>query len=699
MPSAGPTKFKGFTLSPFQRAAAAALDTDHNVLVAAPTGAGKTLVAEYAIHLAQKKKTRSLYTAPIKALSNQKFRDFSEDPAIDSVGLSTGDITLNPYGRVMVMTTEILRNTLVEDASQLHDVGVVVFDEVHFMDDPERGSVWEETLMFLPKDVVIVALSATIDNLGQFAAWLEKVRERPLTVVEETKRPVPLKHYLYHPKAGVFPPSRLKPIRNRFKEHKKNRSWKQRDDQPLLEELVKHERLPLLYFCFSRRLCETKARKTSRSRRLLSTEEASRFHTIWQAGKAEFGFDDQGGPMGEMRGMLARGVGYHHAGMLPLQKEMVERLFSTGLLKILYTTETFALGINMPARAVVFDSLTKFDGIDFDYMRTRDYMQMAGRAGRLGMDKEGLVYSVLEYEDVLEAPIHRIQAGRVEPITSRFHLDYASLVHLHGIAGNAYAAEIWENSFAAFQAREHSKKREERNRQQVSALLQKRFQFLEDMGYIRGEQEILARGRTCLHLFGYEIHLTEMLFEGVFEDVEAPALCGLIAAVIHEGRRRDEYWRNALRPMRGLLRRASSVIRYAIERETDCGLAGSLKQLDESMSPAIYEYAKGRPFHDLGRFTSAAPGDFVRIARMTVQYLRHLHKVVVESDPKLAETMLEAVECLYRGPIDVRAELGLEGGAAAVKAELAKEEAAAPEGTAASQPRKRQQRRRRRRRS
>lgn len=675
----GPTKFKGFTLSTFQRQAAAALDTDHNVLVAAPTGAGKTLVAEYAIHLAQKKGTRSLYTAPIKALSNQKFRDFTEDPEIHSVGLSTGDITLNSGGRVLVMTTEILRNTLIEDASQLSDVGVVVFDEVHFMDDPDRGSVWEETLMFLPKNVIVVALSATIDNLGQFAAWLERVRERPVTVVEETQRPVPLKHFLYHPKAGIFPPSRLKPVRSRFKEHKRDKEYKRRDDGPLLDDLIKDKRLPILYFCFSRRLCETKARKVSRKRRLINREEEQTFTEQWEAGRKEFGFQDQRGPMAELRGMLARGVGFHHAGMLPLQKEMVERLFATGLVKILFTTETFALGINMPARAVIFDSLSKFDGVGFDYMRTRDYMQMAGRAGRLGMDEEGLVYSVLEMDDVLDAPIHRIQTGRVEPITSRFHLDYATLVHLHRLAGRDYAAEVWENSFAAFQAREHSTKREEHNRQQMRAVLTKRFLFLEEMGYIRGDKEILARGRTCLHLFGYEIQLTEMLYEGVFEDIDPPALCGLIAGVIHEGRRRDEYWANALRPMRGVLRHAKRVIDYAIQREVDAGLASSIKQIDEAMCPAIYEYAKGRPFEQLDRFTNAAPGDFVRVARMTVQYLRHMQKLVGDSHPGLAEITATAIECLYRGPIDVRAELGIDN----PKEEQAAEDSASTPGDSA----------------
>ncbi|MDP6964272.1 MAG: DEAD/DEAH box helicase, partial [Planctomycetota bacterium] len=238
MSATGPTHFKGFELSSFQRQAAAALDTEHNVLVAAPTGAGKTLVAEYAIHLATAQGKRSLYTAPIKALSNQKFRDFSDDEDIPSVGLSTGDISLDSNSQVLVMTTEILRNTLIEDAESLSNVGVVVFDEVHFMDDPERGSVWEETLMFLPKDVVIVALSATIANLGQFAAWLERVRERPITVVEEQRRPVPLKHYLFHPKAGVFGQHRLKQVAKRFSKHSRNKNFKRRDDTELLNDII-----------------------------------------------------------------------------------------------------------------------------------------------------------------------------------------------------------------------------------------------------------------------------------------------------------------------------------------------------------------------------------------------------------------------------------------------------------------------------
>lgn len=659
MPASAPTTFKGFELSQFQREAATALEAGHNVLVAAPTGAGKTLVAEYAIHLAMQKKQRSLYTAPIKALSNQKFRDFSADNDIASVGLSTGDISLQSSAQVLVMTTEILRNTLIENPSSLKDVGVVVFDEVHFMDDPDRGSVWEETLMFLPPEVTIVALSATIANLNQFAAWLEKIRERPIKVIEERKRPVPLKHYLFHPKAGIFSPHRLKRVKSGFEKHLKNKKYKRRDDTDLIKNIINNNNLPTLYFCFSRKLTEQKAKRAARKFNLINQKEYKNIEKIWTQAKEDFQFKSNSAPMVELKRLISKGIGFHHAGMLPQQKEIVERLFSAGHIKILYATETFAMGINMPARAVIFDSLVKFDGVDLNYMRTRDYMQMAGRAGRLGMDKEGLAYSVLEFDDIFVAPIHQIQTGMVEPITSRFNLDYATLVHLYGALGEEDTIKVWEKSFAAFQSKEHSKKREEHNRKKMRLTLKKRLDFLKSMSYINDAKEILPRGKTCLGLFGYEIQLTEMLFEGVFEDITAEGLAAIIAATIHQGRPRDRYAKFVLRPISGNLYQAQKVIQNALLQEESVGLHTSIKQLDESMSAAIFMYAKGHDFQELERFTSAAPGDFVRIARMTVQYLRHLNKLLETQDPSLSKVALEAIKSIYRGPVDVHAELGL----------------------------------------
>ena len=205
------TEFKGFHLSAFQIEAVAAIRRGENLLVSAPTGAGKTLVAEYAIHQAVLNKKRVIYTAPIKALSNQKYRDFRDDPNVD-VGLMTGDVTIHPEAQVVIMTTEILRNQIFESPAFLRDVDYVVFDEVHFMDDRERGTVWEESLIFAPSSIRFVCLSATISNLDQLGAWIRELRTQELTVVRETKRPVPLKHRLFTEKSGRFDLAKLERV-------------------------------------------------------------------------------------------------------------------------------------------------------------------------------------------------------------------------------------------------------------------------------------------------------------------------------------------------------------------------------------------------------------------------------------------------------------------------------------------------------
>ena len=205
--------YKGFQLSRFQIQAVEALAAEHNVLLSAPTGAGKTLVAEYAIEDAVRRGRRCIYTAPIKALSNQKYRDFRDDPDID-VGLMTGDVTIHPGAQVLIMTTEILRNAIFEDPRALEDVEYVVFDEVHFMDDLERGSVWEESLIFAPEEIRFLCLSATISNLEQLGAWIEEIRKQPISVIQSKKRPVPLAHRLFRSKPGLFTLERLEAVAN-----------------------------------------------------------------------------------------------------------------------------------------------------------------------------------------------------------------------------------------------------------------------------------------------------------------------------------------------------------------------------------------------------------------------------------------------------------------------------------------------------
>ncbi|MFT5154822.1 MAG: superfamily II RNA helicase, partial [Planctomycetota bacterium] len=403
------THWRQFKLSSFQIRSVAAIRAGHNVLVAAPTGAGKTLVAEYAIEDAAKQGKRCIYTSPIKALSNQKYRDFRDDPDVD-VGIMTGDVTINPAGQVLVMTTEILRNAIFESPGLLNDVEFVIFDEIHYMDDRERGTVWEESLIFLPESVRLICLSATISNVDEMGAWLEEIRIQKMEIVRSNKRPVPLSHWGFTKRSGAFDASKQESIlkmeqragggnRPRRSSRGRGRGRGGRGDDAadpgkLFDMLEERSLLPALVFSFSRKDCERLARR-GMARNLLNEEEQKRVHALARELITVFKLDE-GELKGEIFNMAFQGVAYHHAGMLPIHKEIVERLFTAGLIRLLFTTETFALGINMPARSVVFNALRKYDGVSFDWLRVRDYMQMAGRAGRQGIDDKGYVYSMLD---------------------------------------------------------------------------------------------------------------------------------------------------------------------------------------------------------------------------------------------------------------------------------------------------------------
>lgn len=416
-------RYKGYELDPFQEKAIEAIDHKHTVIVAAPTGAGKTLIAEYAIERYLQEGRRIIYTAPIKALSNQKFRDFSAAYG-DRIGILTGDVVINPLAPVLIMTTEIFRNTLFDDPTRLAEVEYVILDEIHYINDIERGTVWEESILFAPPHINFLCLSATISNLEEFAAWMRSVRpQNTVEVICETQRPVPLEHHLYILGYGIGTLEDLRRLR--------------RGEEPegiipakdLLRWLAKEGRLPCLYFCFSRRLCEEQAefyaqwqflhRSQRREILALFDELAERFYVTHEPSAQR------------MRKLVARGVAYHHAGMLPTLKEVVERLFTSGLLQVLFTTETFAVGVNMPACTVVFDSLEKYDGVERRYLKAMEYHQMAGRAGRRGIDPVGYVYAIVHPHLAEPRRIARILKGPVEPVASQFNLSYSSILNLY----------------------------------------------------------------------------------------------------------------------------------------------------------------------------------------------------------------------------------------------------------------------------
>ncbi|RKX99660.1 hypothetical protein DRP77_12885 [Candidatus Poribacteria bacterium] len=472
--------FKGYLLDPFQEEAIKAIDEGKSVLVAAPTGAGKTVIAEYAIERCLERGRRVIYTAPIKALSNQKFRDFYADYG-DLVGIMTGDVVINPDAPALIMTTEIFRNTIFEDPSQLDEVEYVIFDEIHYINDIQRGTVWEESIIFAPQHIRFVCLSATMPNLEQFASWMQSVRRIPIHVINERKRPVPLEHRLYIRGIGVADLETFKKLKSIIDSwgirdiRKLDPRWlKGLDLEPcsdLIDYLSSNDKLPCLFFCFSRSRCEEYAAYYSSRKNFLTPREREEMLELYERLCEQFSLKEEPG-YERFKEMLSKGVAYHHAGMLPTFKEVIERLFTSGLIKLLFTTETFAVGINMPARTVAFEGLEKYDGVEFRYLKTREYHQMAGRAGRRGIDSVGYVYA--QVDPIFSDPdeVERIVAGEIEPIESQFNLSYSSILNLYA----KYGEEIFDVcslSLSNYQTRELVEKLEaeiQRLRQQAKEL-------------------------------------------------------------------------------------------------------------------------------------------------------------------------------------------------------------------------------------
>ena len=434
--------YRGLQLDGFQEDAIRAIDRDRSVIVAAPTGAGKTVVAEYAVDKCIQGDRRVIYTAPIKALSNQKYRDFYERYG-DRVGILTGDVVLNPYAQILLMTTEIFRNTIFDDIERLADVEYAIFDEIHYINDVERGTVWEESIIFAPQHIKFACLSATIPNINQFADWMRSVREIEIDVVQELERPVPLEHHLYLDGYGIGA------IDDLLRSQQVIAKFSRLHDDEKVDEIVANEipnlirtdvvdyvqkrnRLPCLYFCFSRKGCERNAESYAHAsgRSFLKTEQREQILSLFDSLCMRYGIHgDRKAP--ELRSLISKGVAYHHAGMLPTLKEVVEQLFTSGLVQLLFTTETFAVGINMPACTAIFESLEKFDGVGFRYLKAREYHQMAGRAGRRGIDPVGYIYARVNPRFADIEKVGKITSGQIEPIGSQFNLSYSSILNLY----------------------------------------------------------------------------------------------------------------------------------------------------------------------------------------------------------------------------------------------------------------------------
>lgn len=652
---------------PFQEKAIQAIDEEKSVLVSAPTGAGKTAIAEYAIDKALARGERVIYTAPIKALSNQKYRDFSIKYP-DQVGLLTGDVSLNAHAPIMIMTTEIYRNQLFEDPERLAKTSWVIFDEVHYLDDPERGTVWEEAIMFTPEQIRLLCLSATAPNIEEVAQWIRGILHHPIEVIIEPHRPVPLMHlfqcqgHIYNDPQKLrhegyldretWPSGRQQQFGHggRRRQHVQRGNYDRflRAKPNRVDELVRHlreeDRLPCIYFAFGRKRTEELAWEQQRFD-FLTPAEKTEITELYKKLCERYELTHESSAI-EMTRLVERGIAFHHAGMLPTLKEVIEQLFTSKLIKLIFTTETFAIGINMPARSVVFDEYRKFYGTHFGFLRTRDYYQMAGRAGRRGIDQAGYVYSRVNPHDLPFQALLRVVYGKQEPIESQFNSCYATLLNLYAQFGEKLL-DIYPNSFHFFQ-----NNRKEHRR--AIGVMERKIALLRELGHIDGHG-LTEKGQFASWMYGYELLLSELLEEGFLETLDETGLSVLLCSLVYEPRRNQQ-----AAPLSAKLapieKRAAFHLRKIHLKEGAQHIFPPTKLPYFNLARAVEAWVLGAPFAEMARYTEADEGELIRYLRMVVQLLRQIKQAPRVSE-KLRATASSAHQKVNRDLVDAERQL------------------------------------------
>jgi superfamily II RNA helicase len=659
-------EFKGFTLDQFQIDAINAIDRGNSCVVSASTGTGKTLIAEYVINKHLPEGNVTIYTAPIKALSNQKFRDFQKDYGEENVGLLTGDHSINHTACILVMTTEIYRNMLLTNDPLLHKIKYVIFDEVHYINDIQRGVIWEESIIFSPDHVRFLALSATIPNYAEFADWIATIKNHTVETVFYGHRPVPLHHHVFDIKLGLTSIQNLEIDILKDEEywhgvdvlHPQRKAKSHRDSKhknlsklaaPRHTELIPEieTKLPALYFCFSRKKTEDFAMELAKKKNYVSPDETSIIATFVRSQVTPEIANIESTK--KLRSVLSKGIGFHHSGMLPALKHIVEHLFARGLIKVLYTTETFSVGINMPAKTVVFDSLEKYDGVNTRMLNAKEYFQIAGRAGRRGIDVEGTVIAMVHRKFTNLKRLQKISTVDDEPIISHFTLSVNTVLNLIANFDDETQEKILKSSFDYY-----TRKKEGKKNVHIMSSYSNKIKLLKKLEYITesvsggqmiggsyvempNKYALTLKGQFARHIYFNEIVLTELFHFDFLHKMSDIDLLTLLASIVYEPRRLDYF----------MIKGSEKHYQRIISRIEKTTIAKDINKINlKRMINFVYEWANGASFQKLMTFSNLAEGDIIRFFRRLIDTLTQLQRAT--DNVELKERMQKLIQLIDR---------------------------------------------------
>lgn len=618
----------------FQQEAIDCINQGYSVIVSAPTGAGKTAIAEHIINDSIQNKVGVIYTAPIKALSNQKFRDFQAGFG-DNIGILTGDVSINPFAPVLIMTTEIFRNKVLDEPDSLKKYTWIIFDEIHYIDNPERGTVWEESLMFLPEHMKLLGLSATIPNIKQLASWIESIHNKPVKTIVEEKRPVPL-HFFYQSSNEII---------DKISRIKRTPYGKPNKIHFLINHLRQKEALPVIYFVFGRRRAEDLAFELQNFS-FLNNKERQEITSLYNNLCEKFNLQSERTAQ-SLYPLIQKGIAFHHAGMLPTLKEVIERVFTSRLLKVIFTTETFALGINMPSRSVCFDELRKFYGRYVRNLKTRDFYQMAGRAGRRGIDDEGFVFCRINLQRINLQEVQRVIFGSPEEVRSQLNTSYATILNLY----EKYKDElfkIYPLSLHYYQSRKNEQK-------EALRLIESKLRLLKDARYIHNES-LTQKGYFAKSAYGYELMLSELYDQNILEQLDEFGLGVIAVATVFEARKNQRIPSGVSKSTRKIKRACEEIYEDIKRKEHRYKIYPVSKMPYFHLSNSVEAWLRGTNFNKVLQLTDTDEGEIVRYFRMGIQILREINEAKVSSHI-LRDKIKETIKVMNRDVVDAEKQL------------------------------------------